>query len=85
MVSAESPAVGAVVILDRDGVRIAGSYFDDQFRTLAQQQVPRRSQPSCPHARVPRPQGPELPGHGRRVQPVLSGQGSARASPAGSV
>lgn len=39
MVTAESPAVGAVVILDRDGERIAGSYFDDQFRTLAQQQV----------------------------------------------
>ena len=39
MVTAESPAVGAVVILDRDGERIAGSYFDDQFRTLALQQV----------------------------------------------
>ena len=39
VVSAESPALGAVLILDRDGVRVAGSYFEDQFRTLAQQQV----------------------------------------------
>ena len=39
MVGAESPAVGAVVLLDKDGERIAGNYFEDQFRALAQQQV----------------------------------------------
>ena len=50
VVSAESPALGAVLILDRDGVRVAGSYFEDQFRTLAQQQV------ECmQHALAPRP------------------------------
>merc|ERR1711967_78091 len=39
MVKAESPAVGAVVLLDKDGERIAGNYFEDQFRALAQQQA----------------------------------------------
>ena len=39
MVGAESPAVGAVVLLDKDGERIAGNYFEDQFRALSQQQV----------------------------------------------
>ena len=39
MVGAETPAVGAVVLLDKDGERIAGNYFEDQFRALAQQQV----------------------------------------------
>ena len=45
VVSAESPSVGAVVILDRDGVRIAGNYFEEQFRTHAAQQV-RTSSPA---------------------------------------
>jgi len=37
--TADSPSVAAVVILDKDGIRIAGSYFEEQFRTLAMQQV----------------------------------------------
>ena len=41
VVSADSPSVGAVVILDKDGGRIAGNYFEDQFRTFTQQQVRR--------------------------------------------
>merc|ERR1712216_137144 len=39
VVNAESPSVGAVVILDKDGGRVAGSYFEEQFRTLPQQQA----------------------------------------------
>ena len=43
VVSADSPSVSAVVILDHDGKRIAGNYFEEQFRTLTQQQVSPRS------------------------------------------